>query len=600
MHRITVGILLLVLSSLAAFAIVWTPSYAELLVWTARCNYWLIFAIFLTFVMVVFSNFRGKTASIRPWMRTHMVGLLLAVILGCLLQIHEPHRAKILYDEDVVCGTAYQMHEQRLAAFPSKMHYVDGEMTVTLSATDKRSPFFAFFLSLAHDLSGYRPQNVFVLNALLGGVLLFLLYLWTELVCGRVGSYAAMLLLASLPLLAQSATGAGVEVMNLVLVLAFALAARRYLCKSGSDGLNLFICIALMLALVRYESILYLATLALVVFIKWMRERRVTLTWFAVFSPLLAVPALVYIRIFNGDSHFAVIRTPGSSFYSLDYLPGNIGTAIVYLFSSPFSGLSNSVMLSLVGGIALLFLVVRLLSQLRCCKIWNESTIVFSSVLVTALLVTMVFLFSCWGTWDAPMLSRYSLSFQLMLVLAFAGVLPMVFGERVPLWIPFLFAAYLILFSLPQMSRHESTNTMDVSKDSAFFRNWANQNATVRDLFVDESAVGLMLDGHPAVSTFPVNQAPWKLQAILDAGVYDHVFVCQRVRLDFDGQWIPYTPEAFITDKLKLKPLAINHTRYGVVARICEVVSVDDSEIEKHKMPEDVASRARWFYEILP
>jgi hypothetical protein len=82
---------------------------------------------------------------------------------------------------------------------------------------------------------------VFILNAVLGFVFLLLLYVWARHDIGNYGAATALLLICTLPLLAQNATSAGFEVFNLCMILALALAARRYLEKPGVEGLDLMI-----------------------------------------------------------------------------------------------------------------------------------------------------------------------------------------------------------------------------------------------------------------------------------------------------------------------------------------------------------------------
>lgn len=62
-------------------------------------------------------------------------------------------------------------------------------------------------MSVLHDLTGYRPENVFALNTVLTFGLLGLAYLTGRNIGGRGAGAVAVLLLTSLPLLAQNATG---------------------------------------------------------------------------------------------------------------------------------------------------------------------------------------------------------------------------------------------------------------------------------------------------------------------------------------------------------------------------------------------------------
>jgi hypothetical protein len=69
---------------------------------------------------------------------------------------------------------------------------------------DKRRHFYPFLVSLAHDVTGYRPSNAFVVNAVLGVLFLGRVYGWGVVLGGPRHGMLAVLLISTLPLLAQS------------------------------------------------------------------------------------------------------------------------------------------------------------------------------------------------------------------------------------------------------------------------------------------------------------------------------------------------------------------------------------------------------------
>ena len=265
-HSLLVKFALLVVCAIVPFAVVWSIRGENMIPFTIQSNYWFAAAIFAAaLVYVIRELVKAGQVRIVSWAGCNRWGVVLAFVLAVVLQVNEPHRAKVLYDEDLICGVAYLMHTEHLAAAPVKMHMVNNTPVVMNRSVDKRPVGYPFVLSMVHDLSGYRYSNVFVLNAMLGFVLLVLLFAWSKPLIGSWGAACAMVLLCTLPLLAQNATAAGFEVFNLCLIVALALAARRYLSKPGSEGMNLMICAALALSIARYESILYLVVVVTVV-----------------------------------------------------------------------------------------------------------------------------------------------------------------------------------------------------------------------------------------------------------------------------------------------------------------------------------------------
>ncbi|HNX04607.1 MAG TPA: glycosyltransferase family 39 protein, partial [Opitutales bacterium] len=511
---------LLLAWSLSDFAVLWSAG---------NLNYWFMAALFGAFLIAAFKALRGVDfMALKSKLLSEKWAIVLLLALSAFLQVNEPHRAKVLYDEDVICGVAYKMHEDRMAMYPARMHFCDGQLHVFTSAVDKRPVFFPFVLSTVHDLTGYRTANVFVLNAVLTFALLSALYYWVKPTAGPAGAAAAVLLLAGLPLLAQCATGAGFEVMNIFLIAAFALAGRRYLARQGSDGLDLFICVALMLASTRYESALYLFALAAIVLFKWIREKRVTMTWFFAVSPLFMFPSILCNRIFVSTDGFLQLKTEGA-FFSMSYLHGNLDRALFYLFSAPGDNQTSSLLLSIVGVLSLTALAALTGSILSRRRKPNPDFPVLLPVLAVALVTSFISLINNSGQWDDPIIARYSLPLLLVMVMVFAAVLHFFVAYRtVRMLAPAVAAVWLVCFAAPQMARHEMTDILPCSQESAFMHKWQLENSTVQDLFVDQSALGIILAGRPAVAFSHANAAPWKLQAVLDAGLYQNVYVCER------------------------------------------------------------------------
>ena len=594
---------LLALCCIVPFLIAWLPDYGTALRIAHGGNYWLVAALFSAFAVFVFVALRRLTKPvIGGWLRVNRYGLLTALALAAFLQANEPHQPKVLYDEDSVCGIAWYMHWQRTAAYPAKSHIYEGRQSVTASTVDKRPVGFPFLLSTVHDLIGYRTANVYILNALLGFAFLAMLYLWAKPVCGHGGALAAILLVGSLPLLAQNVTGAGFEVFNICLIVGLALAARRYLEKPGTQGLDLLICVGLLLSVSRYESILYLLAIAAVVVVKWLREKSVTLTWFAVFSPLLLTSAVLTNRIFVGNKG-CFEPHGGKPFLALSNFADNAGRALYYLFALPGDGLTNSLLLSVAGLAALIVLAVCYLPRLARRERKDAAVIVLLAVGAIIVANTLLGLFENWGQWDDPLAARFSLPFQMLLVLCFVSMLAFVWrSRRVSLLIPFIAGAWLLAAATPIMSAHVMTNLIYTSHDAQFFRDWARKNCGERDLIVDESCIGLILDGHSCIPFEAANHAPWKLKSVKEAGIYDHVYVFERTMHNpRTGNWDPFTP-LHVLNRIpyRLRYIAETDARLDCRACIYEVIDVYDPELEQHPKPEDPAQLVNWKHECLP
>jgi hypothetical protein len=606
MRTVAIKSILLAICAAIPPIVVWSISYNEVAAVAVAGNYYFAATIFLSFLAVVCVEFAAAhPVDWKTWLKTRRTGLIVAVILGIFLQVGEPHIRKIMYDEDLICGVAREMHDTRQAAFPARAHIYDGNLVVLNFSVDKRPVFYPFVLCTVHDLTGYRRANVFILNGLCAAGLLFLIYLWARPLAGEWGAVASMLLFTTMPLLAQNATGAGFEVMNLLLIVAFALAARRYLEKRGTRGLDLMIAVALMLSITRYESVLYLFALVAVVLFKWIRERRVTMTYFSAFSPLLLFSFFLSNRSFIGNDGF-MQRHNDAAFVSISNLAGNLERAAYYLLDPPTGMMTNSLFLSIVGFFAItLFLVYVLLKIIRRQTL-NETTVVLLAVLSIALATTLIGLLENWGQWDDPMAARFCLPFHLLMVMCFAAALANSdfykkyrMGAMAVVVIP---ACWIVIFTSSQNASHHMTSVMPAAHASAFFRGWADKNATERDLLVGESSIGFIVDNHPSVAFISANMAPWKLKAVLNAGLYDHVYVMQRLRMDpaGSGKWIAYTETEPLSSTVVLKTIAESRPRSDYVDRISEVVDVEGAKPEDVDPSKNMEHYNDWLAKILP
>jgi len=604
--RTTAAKFILMAACIAAPPIfVWSISYKEVADIATAWNYYFATAIFASFLAVACFEIRAAgLRDLKIWVKARRAGLIMAAVLGIFLQVGEPRMHKVLYDEDIMCGVARQMHDARQAAFPARAHIYDGRLVVLNSAVDKRPVFFPFVLCTIHDLAGYHKANVYILNGVCAAGLLFLLYLWARPLAGELGAVATLLLFCTLPLLAQNATCSGFEVINLLLIAALALAARRYLEKRGAGGMDLMIAIALMLSITRYESVLYLAVVAAVVLVKWIGEKRITLTFFAAVSPIFLISSFLSNRVFICNPDFFQNHND-AAFISFSNLSGNFFQAVYYLFDPPTGMLTNSLLLSAVGIVSIVLFLVSAMPRVARGRAIGDAGIVLSAVLVVALVNTLLGLMENWGQWSDPMAARFSLPLHLLMAMCFASALAntdffkkyrafAIAAVAVP-------AAWLVIFTSSQNGRHAMTSMMQSTHASAYFRDWADKNASERDLIVYESSVGFIVDGHPCVSFVSANMAPWKLKAVLGAGLYDHVYVMQRLRMDTaTGKWVHYSNSVPLSDKVVLKAIAESRPQADFADRISELVDVTDCTPADADPARNMEHYREWLAHILP
>lgn len=517
-----------------------------------------------------------------------------ALILACgtLLLVHENFGFKILMDEAMLLGTSMSMHFDKLALVPMRGHDIQGAFQIMGGELDKRPLFHPFLLSLLHDLTGYRPENAFVLNAGLIFVFLTLAYHAGCRIAGRGAGAVAVLLLTSLPLLAQNATGGGFELLNLVMILAVLLLGMRLLDKRDGPSLEAFFLAGVLLACTRYESVLFLLPVALLILWVWWVERRPVLTAVTAFGPLLLVPYALHNRIFSArTTAWEMASRPGYDRpFDPAYLPDNVAHALNFFFD--WTGeQSNSLVLAGLGFVAVPFFVlwvVRTLRQLRAAPPAHGALAIFA---IGYAAHTLLLLCYFWGKFDDPVIRRLSLPLNLFLVLA---VIAAAAGFRVgtAAWrgLALLAGAGLFVFSIPAMARHDYSLDYFVGREMEWRREFIADHPDRDYLFIDNNSI--MWVTH-LVSATPMPQAIARKDIIRfnhRNHVFSAIYVFQRLQVDpATGALSPEADEDLGPDYTLETVRERRFTPFNL-SRISRVVAIDDGPATEPVPPEPASS----------
>ncbi len=385
----------------------------------AGFGYWFMLALTLAWGRAV-----GR-AGAWQWVRRNVERFdvwVLILIMGCtsVWWAHEKPGFKILADEVLLLGTSMGMHFDRSATYPVRATDVQGPLMIRDRVLDKRPLLFPFLVTTVHDLTGYRPDNAFYFNRGLGIVFLLLMYgLGWQITGRRWAGVVSVLLFAGLPLAAQQSAGSGFELLNLAALGAVALAMIAYLRRPDGTRLELLVFTSLILTSCRYESVLFMVPMALVVWLGWWRSQRIDLTWPVFISPLFLAPWLSQNRIFSGDSSaWQMASKEGvSSPFSFDYFGDNLGHALAFFFD--FSGYQPSSALFAAGGIlALPFFGLWIMKTLRSPLAAAADDVAISLMGGGLFAIGGMLMLYFWGQFDDRIISRLSLPVHLLFMIA--------------------------------------------------------------------------------------------------------------------------------------------------------------------------------------
>ena len=484
--------------------------------------------------------------------------LPLLAILGAgsvFLHLHEPHLFKVTQDETTHLAMSYTMHLEKSAQVPGQAHYVGDVYAPSGFYPSFRLGLFSFVASLVHDFTGYRVENIFVVNALLTPLLL-----WVTWGVGRqVGGYAAGFLaavgMACSPLLAQVVTSGSYDVLNLVLLGGACWATLRYVKSEGQERplwLNWSLALVVLLALSRYESIVYIVIWALCVGYVSLRDRRFTMTWFVALAPVLLLPNLAanYITMATQAEMYAAIKGASTPFFSAGYIRGNLEAAVYYLFTTGNRFTNNSVV-ALVGAVGLVFLFVNAAVGKK-----SEPQEGLRGFAAWALLIIAVYGIVLASFWSSPLddaATRFIL--PLYWVLAISG------GWMVARWsvikdrpaIPLLsLVAGQVFMVAPVGGLAYSTYSLVGARADAWIVEQAGEYPRRETLFVSPTCSSLIANRFAVVPIEKLQETPARFVKALKADLYETVVVCQYLSLSAAGRY-EVMPGSELPKTVKLK-----------------------------------------------
>ena len=469
-------------------------------------GYWALLLLTLLFGWSLLKLVRDSRADLAGWKDKPRWPATLVAGCGLLLLLHETYGFKILMDEVMLLGTSMSMHFDKTALVPMRGHDIQGAFQLLAGQLDKRPLFQPFLVSLLHDLTGYRPENIFALNTGLTFVLLTLAYVTGCRISGRNAGAVAVLLLTSLPLLAQNATGGGFELLILVMILGTLLLGMRYIARRDGNSLEAFGLSGILLANTRYESVVFLLPVGLTVLWVWWNDRRPTLTWLVILMPLLLLPYALHNKVFSvRASSWEMASQPGyDKPFSLSYIPDNIAHDLNFFFNTAGEH-SNSLVLSVLGFLALPFFALWALKTLRVLREAPPARAALAVFSLGFAAHTLLLLCYFWGRFDDPVIRRLSLPLNLTLVIATITVAAELNGRGL-IWrfLAVVIGAGFFAHSLPAMARHGYSSEYYVGREMDWRREFMAAHPERDYLFIDNNSIIWITH---LVSATPVRQA---------------------------------------------------------------------------------------------
>ena len=514
------------------------------------------------------------------WSRREVISAAV-VILALMVSLlgMETLRSKVLYDEYVLQSTAYNMHHFREVATMVRGYDLLGAFVSTDNYLDKRPYFFPFLVSLLHDVLGYRTLNAYLLNVVLMPITLGVAYLLGRRWHGWRGGMLALVLLGTLPLFGQNATGSGMEIINIFMLLVAVLIGGIYLQKPDQRSLGAFILCVVLLAQCRYESALFVVSGIIVVVVGWWRAEKVVLPMAAIASPLLLLPVALHQRVLSESPILWEMKENQTSRFGWNYVPDNTAGVFEFWFQ-PGRMMANSVLLSAVGLVALGVIIGWLVWRRPHWKKLDGQAVAWSAfALAIGANLTLV-LFYFWSRFTDPMAARFSLPPYVLMV--FAAVLLVRWLDRKMPATKLVLAASLVAYlgwGVPKHAHHvySRMGVDEIEWERRFVESLPAKN---RLILTNKTTLVWLLDKTPSILLDRAVMMEDRIVYQLTQPLFDEILVSQSLRPTSVDGFHEIVMEEQLPERYELE--FMTERRFGTrIARISRLVAINPEENEE-------------------
>jgi len=550
-----------------------------------KSGYWVMLGLVALFARAVWRVGDDAWRARRPG-RVEAAALALALAGGGVLLAHETYGFKILADEVLLLGTSMGMHLDRAAAYPDRASDIQGPFQLVHKVLDKRPFLFPFLVALVHDLTGYRPDNPFYVNTVLGFVLLVQLWLLGRALGGTPWAGVVMVLLfAGLPLLGQQMAGGGFDLLNLVMLATVLLLAREFAVRRDAVAQEALVLGAVLLAYSRYESVLFLVPVASLLVWAWWRDGRVTLTWPVILAPLALLPWLWQHLVFTVNTGaWELAGQPGADTpFALHYLPSNLGHALMFFFDADrdhfLTGYQpSSPLFSALGLLTLPFFGLWVSRVLRAPGRSAPADVALA-ILGLGLFADAALLLCYYLPLDTVLIHRLSLPLHLLLAVAVivAGSRLWLSGRGWKVLAGAVLAA-LVMQGLPAMAKQAYTRDYSPGLEMAWRREFLQRYPERDYLFIDQDSTFWIVNQVCATPPLQATKRRDDLAWLVKNHGFSEIYVFQQFKVDDQTGGLVLNRADDLGSGFVLEPVWERRIETLVIDRISRVTAIHDTD----------------------
>ncbi|MEN8844367.1 MAG: glycosyltransferase family 39 protein [Lentimonas sp.] len=602
--------IMFLLLSLASLCSVWLAFFAfdswQAIYVVKNFGYWLMLANVSVVLFLAYKRYSGRFGRIFAVLRQRKPVVVFVVVCAGILQVLQPHGFKIVMDEPVLASTALRMHEYQEVMVTVRAHQINGVFRQLDGYVDKRPFFYPFLVSLLHDVVGFHADNPIVLNGLLSILFLAILFHTGEQCCPQYGGYLSVALLMTMPLLAMSATGGGFGILNLVMILLVAQLGITYLNDLRVDSMNLLIFMGLLLTQTRYESVLFVLPIALVVLLGWMKSKQMQISKLTLCAPFLMVPFGLQRVIFDGSALAYELREGAAKAFSFAYIPDNLVHAAEFFFNWKTVEYANSALLSWCFIAAVMLLLHAIFSRRITIDVKQPIIVVLLGFSVIVIFNFFLLMAYHWGQLNDIMATRIALPFILFQSLVCVVAVRAIAFRLIAVKAIFaVLVTFFIGFTVPSTAKNDYLQWVPGRHEAIWVQQQSKELKERNVLLISNTHLMSIAERVPTIAQFWAKKNKAKLKLHLDMHTYEAVYLFHMMVADPRGGegMLPATPVYRDYDLELITESKLGEKRFIRMSRITDVrLSAQEGELLKSlkRLPETDLERLAFVAETLP
>jgi hypothetical protein len=454
----------------------------------------------------------------------HIPAFLIAFFLIAALSLLSPTNLRVLYDETNLLGVSQAMFEHRTFYIPTQALFHNQNTYIINYEWGVRPLVFPFFLYLIHLVNGYAVTNVYLLNAGAGLASLFFFYLLLQRFFSKTIAIFGMALLSAYPIFALRTTSGGYEIVNLGFAIFAFYQCHHAITSEKRHHTTRLIFTLVLLAQIRYESVLFLCALGPFMIWNCIQHRHSRPNNITLLVPILLLPIAWQRILYSGDDAFMVREN--SSMFGVSHFLTNLEHAFDF-----FSGTQSAYgTIPIILYLAILGLFTGLTHFVRRWKrIPYATRVMLLSAGPTFTLLATVTLGYILGDMTRPIGLRWGIIFLPFLIVPIVYLGHLVAASNPRFLIPLgLATAIVILFGWSGSFQNASVHGLRLNQiNQAYMDFFRERDPQKRALIVSPFSRLFVPDQRSAVTFEYANQNWQEIMGHLQNGLVEKIFICQ-------------------------------------------------------------------------